>query len=91
MTDDAVKGDRDDAEHGAEGAITHARELADAAVKVERVKADIEALLPPRPARVGAVKGNERSPTRLFAGSEPAPIALFAANSRTARTLSKPC
>ena len=57
MTDDAVKGDRDDAEHGAEGAITHARELADAAVKVERVKADIEALLPPRPARVGAGKG----------------------------------
>lgn len=67
-TDDAIKGDRDDAERGAEDAIAHAREVADAAVKVERVKADMEAFLPPQPARVGAVKGQRAKSDQAVRG-----------------------
>ncbi len=67
-TDDAIKGDRDDAERGAEGVIAHARKLADAAVKVERVKADKEARLPPRPVKVGAVKGQRAKSDRAVRG-----------------------
>ncbi len=67
-TDDAVKGDRDDAERDAEDVIAHARELADAALIVERVNADTEALLPPRPARVGAVKGQRAKADQAVRG-----------------------
>jgi signal transduction histidine kinase len=67
-TDAAIKADRDDVERTAEGVIADARGLADAAVKVERVKADKESLLPPRPSKVGAVKGQRAKADQAVRG-----------------------
>ena len=68
-TDDAIRGDRASSERDAESVIDKARALADAAVKAERKKTDQEALLPPRPAKKGAVVGQRAKADRGVRGA----------------------